>query len=148
MLRCVESAALTMRHLTLFTHRNLQLWLAARTGIADWCVLPELAAYRPRRGDRLCGCFTVAQWEALTHLGVQCLTPRVAGHAVPDQAAALRCLPRLTLADSVLAPPWRSAAGTAARDDGFRAGRDALLAARHGLRPGLAAHGLRSAGAA
>jgi hypothetical protein len=123
-----------MRYLTLFTHHRLHLWLAAYTGVADWCPLPALQTYQPQFGDWLCGCFSISQWEALRCLGVHCLTPRVGGYAVPDETCALRCLPQLVLAETVpQLPPGRSApvaATTNAPTPGFVAGREALLSAR------------------
>lgn len=119
-----------MRHLTLFTRLDLHLWLAAASGVARWEPLADLAGYRPQAGDVLCGCFTVSQWEALSRLGVRCVTPRVAEHAVPDEATAQRCLDRLVLADSVAVPAPRRASlrEAAPAVGGFQAGRQALLA--------------------
>lgn len=120
------------RLFTLLAGAAIRWWLARVSGTTGWVVLEGLDAYRPRPGDVVFGCFTVSQCEALDRLGVCCLSPRVDGIAVPDEATALRCLPSLELGvavQTVLAPRARRMPVAEGGVVSFHTGPGALLAA-------------------
>lgn len=115
-----------MRYLTLFQDFDVRLWLCAASGCARWEVLSSLQAYRPRRDDVICGCFTVAEAALLHRLGVRMLTPCHRGQPVPDEETAVRTVDSLTLEATCRFTESRAAP---CLQTTFREGPEALLAA-------------------